>query len=304
MSTSALHLVSVTGFTKDQVELIKRTVAKGATDDELALFLTVAHKYGLDPFAKEIWCIKRQKKDSKGQYVDDPNTPAVITTSRDGYLKVAMNDPEYDGIKSFTVREGDEFQIDTETDKVSHKFGAKRGKILGAWATCYHKQRRPVIVFVDFAEYNAGTNTWNKYPSAMIQKVAEATALKRQFTISGLVTQEEMESSLPEAIDITPHQNALPDRSEVDKQRLVEEKRKASYELAEVQVRLQLDKEVIRAECEGMFGVEDPRKLSIQELHTLRDHFLAMEHEAKERALHGEDERLGEPVIDVEGLPF
>ncbi|GMA50170.1 hypothetical protein GCM10025857_15270 [Alicyclobacillus contaminans] len=183
-------------FTQEQIEVIKRTVAKGVTDAELSMFLTLCGRYKLDPFLKEIWCIKRQKKDSNGKYVDDPNAPAVIMTSRDGYLKVAQRDPDFDGLKSFVVREGDEFSIDAETDKVSHKFGTKRGKIIGAWAACYHKRRRPAVVFVDFDEYNAGSNTWKQYPSAMIQKVAESMALKRQFGISGLTTQEEMDSTL------------------------------------------------------------------------------------------------------------
>jgi hypothetical protein len=51
-------------------------------------------------------------------------------------------------------------------------------------------------VFAPFAEYNAPSNgTWKKYPSAMILKVAEAMALKRAFSISGLVTREELDAS-------------------------------------------------------------------------------------------------------------
>ena len=39
-------------FTRDQVELIKRTICQNTTDDELKLFLHVAQKSKLDPFAK------------------------------------------------------------------------------------------------------------------------------------------------------------------------------------------------------------------------------------------------------------
>jgi phage recombination protein Bet len=196
-------------LTPEKVELIKRTVAKGATDDELEMFLYLASRYNLDPFLKEIWCIKRAKKDERGNY-DYANAPAVIMTSRDGYLKIAQSDPDFDGLKAFVVREGDVFEIDAQEDKVIHKFGAKRGKIIGAWAMCSHKKRKPAICFVDFNEYNANTEVWRKYPSAMIQKVAEVFVLKRQFNINGLVTQEEM--SLPEPmevrqpIDITPQE--------------------------------------------------------------------------------------------------
>jgi len=279
---NALQLVSVSGFSREQVELVKRTVAKGATDDELALFLTLAHKYDLDPFAKEIWCIKRQKKNSQGAYVDDPNTPATITTSRDGYLKIALKDANYDGLKGFVVRENDEFSVDTANDSIVHKFGAKRGKIIGAWSTCFHKSRRPVTVYVDYEEYNAGTPTWNKYPSAMIQKVAEAFVLKRQFGINGLVTQEELGLEDPSVIDITPTPVAIPavketDEKEEQRKLIKEQKLQLAHEVAEVQLRLGLDGEIVRAECETKFGIPDPRKLSLSQLSELRDHFLQME---------------------------
>lgn len=188
-------------FNKDQIELVKRTVAKNSTDDELQMFLYLAQRYGLDPFQKEIWFIKRAKKDANGQY-DYQNADGIIMTSRDGYLKIAQNDPDYDGIKSFVVKEGDHFEIDAMTDQISHKFGMKRGGIIGAWAIAYHKKRKPVIAFVDFKEYNdSRSNIWQKYPSAMIQKVAEVFVLKRQFSINGLVTQEEIGTS---PIDVTP----------------------------------------------------------------------------------------------------
>lgn len=191
-------------YNQDQIDLIKNTIAKGATDDELAMFTAIAQKYNLDPLIKEIWFIKRAKKvkntagdwdykRDKAGNIDYTGAETLIMTSRDGYLKVAQRDDNFDGIISFAVREGDIFEIDAENYKVSHKFGAKRGPIIGAWAKVDHKKRRPVIVFCDFREYNdAKSTTWQKYPTAMIMKVAETLALKRQFGISGLVTREEM----------------------------------------------------------------------------------------------------------------
>ena len=176
-------------FSQEQIELVKRTVGADATNDELQMFLYLSQQYGLDPFKREIWFWKAGGR-------------PVIMTSRDGYLKVSQGNPNYDGVLAGVVKEGDNFEFDAVNSTVKHSFGTKRGKIAGAWAIAYHKQYRPVCCFVDFDEYNQPSkDVWKKYPSAMIQKVAEAFVLKRQFGISGMVTQEEIGG--PDAIDVS-----------------------------------------------------------------------------------------------------
>jgi phage recombination protein Bet len=190
MTTAIQHTngASVAQYNREAIETIKATVAKGATDAELEMFLHLAARYGLDPFAKEIWCTKYVKQ---GQ--DPKHVPATIIVSRDGYLKAAQQDPDFDGIASGTVREGDLFAFNPVAGSVSHEFGTKRGQILGAWAVVHHKRRRPVACFADFTEYRGNSPIWSNYPSAMIQKVAEVHALKRQFGLSGIVSKEEMD---------------------------------------------------------------------------------------------------------------
>jgi phage recombination protein Bet len=168
---------------REKIDTIRQTVAKDANDAQLEMFLTLAERYQLDPFLKEIWFSKE----------------IGIITGRDGYLKVAQRDPNYDGIVSAAVCEGDVFKLNPVVPEINHEFGSKRGVVIGAYAVAFHKKRRPAVAYASFAEYQKPTNIWQKYRSAMICKVAEALALKRQFGISGLVTEEEVGAGVPNA---------------------------------------------------------------------------------------------------------
>ncbi|MFW6030109.1 MAG: RecT family recombinase, partial [Halanaerobiales bacterium] len=90
------------------------------------MFMYLARRYGLDPFNKEIWFIKDQ---------DNP----VIMTSRDGYLKIADRHSEYDGLVSDVVRENDLFK--RSNNGIEHQYGKNRGRIIGAYAMVYRKDR-------------------------------------------------------------------------------------------------------------------------------------------------------------------
>jgi phage recombination protein Bet len=167
-------------FTEEEKEILKKTACKNASDDEFKVFIHVAETYGLDPFNKELFFWK-DKKDR-----------TTIMTSRDGYLSIANRHEAFDGLVSDVVRANDEFK--RTTTGIEHKYGSDRGDILGAYARVFRKDRKyPVHVFASFDEYNGYNSVWNRYPSAMILKVAESMALKRAFSVSGLVSQEEMD---------------------------------------------------------------------------------------------------------------
>ena len=112
-------------YDKSDLEAIRNSVAKGVDDANFKMFISLATHYDLDPFAHEIWCI----------CMDNGKSP-VITTSRDGYLKIANRNPHFRGMESDVVYSGDKFYKDN--DGVHHAYNAaNRGQIIGAYAVVY-----------------------------------------------------------------------------------------------------------------------------------------------------------------------
>lgn len=174
-------------FTDQEIELIK-SITLNATEIELKTFLYLCQEYNLDPLKREIYFIKYNNK-------------ATILTSRDGYLKIANLNPNFDGLESDTVYQGDKL-IKREDGSIQIEYGEAhlvfdKSKLTGAYCNVFRKDRKKAMsVFVNVRDYyKKGAPIWEQYINAMIIKVAEAMALKRAFAISGLVTKEEIEEN-------------------------------------------------------------------------------------------------------------
>lgn len=181
-------------FSKKQKSLVWQRFVQpnGGTEEEAKHFIEVCETFGLNPLLGDV--VFQRYETRQG-----PRTNFI--TTRDGLLRIASQQKDYVGAPvSNVVREGDEFEFIPSEGNVKHKFGKKRGKILGAYAILKHRRFHPVSVFVDFDEYfkaNARSQggkspIWDTMPSAMIQKVAEVFVLRRQFPLGGLYTAEEM----------------------------------------------------------------------------------------------------------------
>jgi len=181
-------------LTEEQKELIKRTVAKGATDDELVLFWHFCQKAGVDPLRKQAHFIKYKE-----------NAGPIMMIGIDGFQARATSDPRYQGLISFAVYENDEFEMNPVTAEITHKFGAKnRGKILGAYALLRRKDMAPAVIWVAMSEYSMNRDNWRTKPDVMITKVARATLLRREYpdAFSGVYEPAEFGGEITEQGDV------------------------------------------------------------------------------------------------------
>jgi len=191
--TQNQHNVCTIEFSNDKLDLLKQTICKGATDDELEIFVHACKRTGLDPFMKQIHSVKRWDPKLNREVM-------TIQTGIDGYRLIAERTGKY------MPGQQPELIYDAAGKVVSATAYVKKLGPDGQWhtiaATAFYEE------YVQTKKDGKPMGMWEKMPRSQLSKCAESLALRKSFPadLSGVYTKEEMEQGMSESIDITPKQ--------------------------------------------------------------------------------------------------
>jgi phage recombination protein Bet len=166
-------------------ELLARTLCNGASRDELDLFFNICERTGLDPFARQIYAVRRYDRKAGREVMQ-------TQVSIDGFRLVAQRSGEYAGQTAVAYCGTDGRWVDVwlnEEPPAAARVGVyRKGFVEAVVATA---------LFREYAQRSKDgylTGMWGKMPTVMIAKCAEALALRKAFPaeLSGLYTPEEM----------------------------------------------------------------------------------------------------------------
>jgi phage recombination protein Bet len=162
-------------MTPSDSSLLRRTITAQLSDDEHQLFVLACERSGLDPFARQIYAMRRGNRLVIEATIDGLRLSAERTGKYSGQLG-----PEWCGA------DGQWRDIWTsEQFPTAARVGIKRSDFT-----------EPLWGKALYSEYVQDTEFWRGMPTLMVAKVAEALAFRKAFPqqFSGLYTPEETQA--------------------------------------------------------------------------------------------------------------
>jgi phage recombination protein Bet len=180
------------GFTPEQIQVIKDVIARGVSATELAFFVEVCQQRRLNPFARQIYAIKRWDA-TLGREV------MAIQVSIDGLRLLAERSGKYAGQLGPWWTDDGEHWLEVwlkSTPPKAAKIQVLR-KDFAAPITAVALWDSYVALVKQKDGTLAPGPLWRKMAAHMLAKCAEANALRRAFPeeTSGLYVAEEMEQA-------------------------------------------------------------------------------------------------------------
>lgn len=220
----------VTDFTREQVELLKRSVVpQGCPDDDFQLFIEQCKHTGLNPFLKQAWLVERSMKVRERSGQEHWVTRYEFQAAEMGMAARANGFADFKGIVGAAVYDCDDFQIEASegAEKVHHIFNPakrrKEGNLIGAWAHVRCEGRVLPITYLTLESRIQTTKDgrpnkfWATMPDGQIAKCARAEQYRLAYPIifSGVHIPEERPDEEPEK-----ELNPAPSRTEQVRQEM------------------------------------------------------------------------------------
>jgi hypothetical protein len=176
-------------LSEEQRELIKATICREATDDELDLFLEVCKRTQLDPFSRHIYAIKRKVGGSQVMTIMVGIDGFRLIAERSGKY-VGQDDPQWcgeDGMwRDVWLKPTPPAAARCKVYRSDFEVAVGAVALYGEYVQTIWKDNKQVPAAM-----------WAKMPTVMLAKCAEAQALRKAFPnlLGGLYTAEEMAQS-------------------------------------------------------------------------------------------------------------
>lgn len=167
---TALQTEVLGRLTREQIDLVKDTIAKGATDTELRMFIEECNSLGLNPFAKEIYFLKYRARDG--------NASVAMPIGIDGRRKFADRHPLYRGQAGPYWCGPDGVWRDVWLEN-----GPPAACKVGIYLDGYPEPTWGVVTWREFNRVGrAGDQFWKSSPAHMLAIRAESHALRKVAT--------------------------------------------------------------------------------------------------------------------------